>query len=541
VLGSRLPILEAPAPPWDDVHRRIVEEAIAAVLSTVDMEAVLERTGHLLRRHFGVTRVSVNRVAASDPTRAEVVLVSDPRHPATELGASFPLAGSASGAALASRRPCVVDPLRPDAPSYREEPLLAAYGYGSLVSFPLVFENDVLGTLDIAHPPAEGLLACCFAVAHQVAHLVAMALHNSLMVEEVKRLNRLLGRENELLKEELRQVKREGRYVAESAAMRAVVERVRRVASADTTVLVRGETGTGKEGLARMVHEFSPRFGGPFVAVNLGAIPEGLAESELFGHEKGAFTGAARRRAGKFEQAEGGTLFLDEVGDASPAVQVRLLRVLQERVVERVGGTAAVPVNVRVVAATNRDLEEAVRRGAFRQDLYYRLAVFPIELPPLRERRDDVRALGAHFLARFAAPMHRRPPRLTEAAWAALEGHGWPGNVRELENAIQRALILCPKDELGPDDLPPLAPGAAPGRGSTPGPDAPPRRFDEEARQVIERALAACGGRVYGANGAATMLGLKPTTLQGKMRRYRVGASDLGPRASGRAARKASL
>jgi formate hydrogenlyase transcriptional activator len=508
-----LPVLSAPPPP-DDVHRRIVEEAIAAVLSTVDMRTVLERTGKLLRRRFGVTRVAVNRVVARDPGRAEVVLVSDPRHPSSEVGATFPLQGSASGEALATRRPCVLDPLRPDAARYREEPLLAAYGYGSLVSFPLVFESEVLGTLDIAHPPAEGLLACCFAVAHQVAHLVAMALHNSLMVEEVQRLNRLLGRENELLKEELAQVKRDGRYVAESPAMRAVLERVRRVAPADTTVLIRGETGTGKEGLARMVHEFSPRFGGPFVAVNLGAIPEGLVESELFGHEKGAFTGAVRRRPGRFEQAEGGTLFLDEVGDAPASVQVRLLRVLQERVLERVGGTASVPVDVRVVAATNRNLEEAVARGAFRADLYYRLAVFPLELPPLRERPEDVRPLGAYFLARYAAQMHRHPPFVKEEVWAALERQAWPGNVRELENLLQRALILSSGPELALPDLPSAS--TAPPRADR------PRLFEVEVRELLERALRACEGRVYGPTGAAALLGLRPTTLQGKLRRYRL-------------------
>ena len=347
MVGTLLPVVGGP----DDPHRRIVEDAIEAVLSTVDMASVLERTGQLLRRHFGETRVAINRVSATDAARAEVVLVSDPRHPSPELGTTFPLAGSAAGKALADRVPCVVDPVDPERPRYREEPLLAAYGYGSLVSFPLVFENEVLGTLDIAHPPREGLLACCFEVAKQVAHLVAIALHNSLMVSEVQRLNGLLGRENALLKEEIRQFKRDTRYVAESAGMRDVIERVRLVAPSTTTVLIRGETGTGKEGLARMVHEFSPRFNAPFVPVNLGAIPEGLVESELFGHEKGAFTGAARRRAGRFEQAGGGTIFLDEVGDAPPSVQVRLLRVLQERVIERVGGTEPVPSALRRVTS----------------------------------------------------------------------------------------------------------------------------------------------------------------------------------------------
>ncbi len=500
----------------DDAHRRIVEDAIEAVLSTVDLRAVLERTGQLLRRHFGETRVAINRISPTDATRAEIVLVSDPRQPSPDVGTSFPLAGSAAGRALSERAPCVVDPLQPKAPRFREEPLLAAYGYGSLVSFPLVFENELLGTLDIAHPPREGLLACCFEVARQVAHLVAIALHNSLMVEEVQRLNRLLGKENALLKEEIRHIKREARYVAESPLMKEVVERIRLVAASTTTVLVRGETGTGKEGLARMVHEFSPRFSAPFVPVNLGAMPEGLIESELFGHEKGAFTGASRRRPGRFEQADGGTVFLDEVGDAPPSVQVRLLRVLQERVIERVGGTEPVPVDVRVVAATNRNLEEMVARGTFRADLYYRLAVFPLELPPLRERRDEIRALASHFLARHAAAMHRRPPRVSDEVWRALEAHAWPGNVRELENFVQRALILSPGPELQLPDLPagPLRAPAEPQATEAPG------HFDDEVRSVIERALAAAGGRVYGPGGAAALLGLRPTTLQGKMKKY---------------------
>jgi len=251
--------------------------------------------------------------------------------------------------------------------------------------------------------------------------------------------------------------------------------------------------------------------------VNLGAIPEGLIESELFGHEKGAFTGATRRRPGRFEQADGGTIFLDEVGDAPPSVQVRLLRVLQERVVERVGGAEPVRVDVRVVAATNRNLEEMVARGTFRADLYYRLAVFPVELPPLRERREDIRPLATYFIARHAAAMHRRPPRVSEDVWRALEAHDWPGNVRELDNFLERTLILSPGAELAQTDLP--VRGSAPPE-AEPATEAAPGRFDDEVRALIERALSHAGGRVYGPNGAASLLGLRPTTLQGKMKKY---------------------
>jgi formate hydrogenlyase transcriptional activator len=513
-----LPVL-TPPPDHEDPHRKIIEEAIEAVLATVDLQAVLERTGKLLNRRFGHTRVAIHRIFPDQPGRAQIALVSDPRNEDARAGEWFDLEGSLAGAALASREPVVVDPIDTAKARYPEERWLAPLGYGSVVSFPLLFEDEALGVLNIAHPPSEGLLDCCFQVARQVAHLVAIALHNSLMVEEVKRLNRLLDRENTLLKEEIRQIRRDSRYVAESPAMKAVLERVRLAAPSGTTVLVRGETGTGKEGLARMVHDLSPRFGAPFVAVNLGALPDTLIESELFGHEKGAFTGALRRRAGKFEQAEGGTLFLDEIGDAPPSVQVRLLRVLQEREIQRVGGAEAVKVDVRVVAATNRDLERMVKDGTFREDLYYRLAIFPVTLPPLRERREDIRPLATYFLERQASLMNRKPPRVPDDVWAALERHDWPGNVRELENYLQRALILSPGSELRlPDPPAPAArrDAAAASAAHDVG------RFDDEVRELIERALARCSGRVYGPQGAAALLGLKPTTLQGKMRKYGV-------------------
>jgi len=511
-----------PVLPQHDVHEKIVEEAIEAVLSTVDLQAVLERTGRLLNSRFGATRVAIHRVFPDAPGRAQVALVSDPRHPGSRLGEWFELPGSVAGAALAARQPVVVDPIDAAQPRYREERWLAELGYGSLVSFPLLFEEQVLGVLNIAHPPQEGLLDCCFQVAKQVAHLVAIALHNSLMVDEVQRLNRLLDRENRLLKEEIRQIKRDARYVAESPSMHAVLERVRLVAPSQTTVLVRGETGTGKEGLARMVHDLSPRFNAPFVTVNLGALPDTLIESELFGHEKGAFTGAARRRPGKFEQAEGGTIFLDEVGDAPPSVQVRLLRVLQEREIQRVGGTESLRVDVRVVAATNRDLEAMVADGTFRQDLYYRLSVFPLQLPPLRDRPDEIRALANYFLTREAALMHRKAPLVPEAAWAALAAYPWPGNVRELENFIQRALILSPGPELRLPDLPSPSPAGAAVAPADPALPAPPRRFDDEMRDLLGRALATTDGRIYGPQGAAALLGLKPSTLQGKLKKYGV-------------------
>ena len=498
---------------------QIVDEAITTLLATTDMEQVLQRIARLLRRSFGATRVSITRLL-DDPREVEVLLVDDPRLPAPAGRPRLALHGSARGPAVETRRPHVVPDLQPDGHRVREEPELAALGYGSLACFPLLVEDRVIGTLDIAHPPRCGIFEHCLLTAEAVARIIAIALHNSSLLEEVRRLNRLLDRENSVLRDQIQQTRRSLQYVAESPLMREVMEKLVMVAPSDSTVLIRGETGTGKEGLAHLVHELSRRAAGPFVVVNLGAIPETLIESELFGHEKGAFTGATRRKLGRFEQASGGTLFLDEVGDAPLPVQVKLLRALQGRHIERVGGEESIAVDVRVVAATNRSLERMLEEGGFRSDLYYRLSTFPIHLPPLRERREDIRPLALHLLERHAAAMHRRPPKVPEVLWAHLEAYAWPGNVRELENYLERALILSP----GPLLQAPL-PGAGlaePQPRGGPPPIATLLSFEEEMQALLGRALAVSGGRIYGPRGAAALLGLRPTTLQGKLRKYGV-------------------
>ncbi|MBW2426027.1 MAG: sigma-54-dependent Fis family transcriptional regulator [Deltaproteobacteria bacterium] len=258
-----------------------------------------------------------------------------------------------------------------------------------------------------------------------------------------------LEREVERLRDEVEDRQQLGQLVGRSDVMRSVFRTVERVARAEATVLVTGESGTGKELVARAIHDLSGRAEGPFVAVNCGAIPRELIESELFGHEKGAFTGATERRIGRIESADGGTLFLDEIGELDPAVQVKLLRALQERTFERVGSSQSTSVDVRIVTATNRDLAQDVADGQFREDLYYRVNVVPIQLPPLRERREDIRLLAETFVAR-ADP----PRRLSPAALAALEGYAWPGNVRELQNAIEHGLALCEGETIEPGDLP---------------------------------------------------------------------------------------
>ncbi|PPE73832.1 response regulator [Solimonas fluminis] len=271
----------------------------------------------------------------------------------------------------------------------------------------------------------------------------------------------LQSRQNAALKKDVARDFPVSGMVGDCAAMRAVSDRIQRVAGADITVLIRGESGTGKELAARAIHERSARAAGPFIAVNCAAIPDSLIEAELFGHEKGAFTGATQRKQGLVEAAHGGTLFMDEVGELAPAVQARLLRVLQEGEVRMVGSTASRKVDVRVLAATHRDLEQMVRERTFREDLYYRLKVMELMLPPLRERGDDVERLARHLLERAAQKLNRGGIRLSQRALAAIRAHHWPGNVRELGNAVERAVILCDGPTIEPEHLA-IPVGAAP-------------------------------------------------------------------------------
>jgi formate hydrogenlyase transcriptional activator len=304
--------------------------------------------------------------------------------------------------------------------------------------------------------------------------------------------------------------------VGSSQALRAVLDQVRMVAPTGATVLIGGETGTGKELVARAIHTQSGRRDRPFVKVNCAAIPAELLESELFGHEKGAFTGAAAQRVGRFEAANGGTLFLDEIGELPLGLQVKLLRALQEQEFERVGGSQTIRVDVRIVAATNQDLKAMVEENEFRADLYYRLAVFPLDVPPLRQRRDDIPALIRHFVQKHAARMGRRIERIPAFAMEALIAYDWPGNIRELQNVIERSVVLS----RGPD-LYVALPDAA-GRPEPVVLCAPASNAEATERGRILQVLRETKGMVGGANGAAARLGLKRTTLQSRMRKYNI-------------------
>jgi len=348
------------------------------------------------------------------------------------------------------------------------------------------------------------------AILQAVSRALAVAVANALANEEICKLRDQLEQENTVLREQLGRVQNFHEFVGDSPPIRRVLEAVEQVAATDATVLITGETGTGKELVARAIHRLSPRARGLLIKFNCAAIPDTLLAAELFGHERGAFTGAVARRKGRFEQADGGTLFLDEIGELPPGLQAMLLRVLQEREFERLGGGETVRVDVRIVAATNRDLAEDVRAGRFRSDLYYRLNVFPLRLPPLRERPADIPVLTAHFANKHGARFNRTISRIDRRVLGLLATYHWPGNVRELENVIERAVILSRDGTLSVDQD--ILPGVSVA-------DNIRERIEVQEREVIENALRAARGRVSGPKGAANALGIAPSTLEFRIKR----------------------
>ncbi|MCG3137119.1 MAG: Formate hydrogenlyase transcriptional activator [Phycisphaerae bacterium] len=356
-----------------------------------------------------------------------------------------------------------------------------------------------------------------------VANQVAVAVENALAFQEIEALKDKLAKEKAYLEEEVRTEHHFGDIVGENAALRAILRQIETVAPTDSTVLILGETGTGKELIARSVHDLSPRQGRTFVKLNCAAIPTGLLESELFGHEKGAFTGAISQKLGRFELAHQGTLFLDEVGDIPLELQPKLLRVLQEQEFERLGGTKTIRVNVRVVAATHRNLMEMIAENRFRSDLYYRLYVFPITLPSLRERPDDIPRLVRHFTQSFARRMGRRIESIPSSVMDALARYSWPGNVRELQNVIERAVILSPGPTLqvALTDLQPV-----PIQPATPTTAAEAITLTDAEREHILRALRETNWVLGGLDGAAARLGMKRSTLHWKMKKLGITRPD---------------
>ncbi|OGB92388.1 MAG: hypothetical protein A2Z31_01940 [candidate division NC10 bacterium RBG_16_65_8] len=392
-----------------------------------------------------------------------------------------------------------LDVLRESKTLHPQAEVILLTGHGTIES---AVEAMRLGAFDYVTKPFE---------ASELLHRVQNALDRNALVSEIR-----------LLRQQIREQRGIGSLVGKSPQMQRVGDMISRVAATDTTILIQGESGTGKELVARAIHDASPRVDRPFVAVNCGAVPETLLESELFGHVRGAFTGAISTKKGLFEEADNGTLFLDEIGDTALSTQIKLLRVLQEREIRRGGSNTSIKINVRVVAATHRNLEDMVREGRFREDLFYRLNVVTIPVPPLRERRDDIPLLANHFLELTARRMGKTAPTLSQDALAVLVDYAWPGNVRELGNSIEHAVLLAPKDHILPGDLPPSLRRKA----SSPNPGADPTRpvrLDDLERAHI---LTTLEKLAWNQARAAETLGIGRNTLWRKLKEYGIQIPD---------------
>jgi len=492
-------------------RQRLLLDVNNAVVTCLDRDSLFAAITGALQRVIPFDRAAlILHDPVKDVFKVLGVAGPVPSPPIIPLGTEWPRHESRAGWILDHHDAVLTKDLRTAEP-FVEHAALIREGILSAVSVPLLIKGKIIGTLNVGSRETdrygEGEVSLLAAIADQVA----IALANLLAYEEIAALKARLEEENLYLQEEVREEAAFGDVVGESRAIRGVLANVSKVAGTDSTVLVTGETGTGKELIVRAIHGLSRRKDKILVKVNCAALPAGVIESELFGHEKGAFTGALTRKVGRFELANGGTLFLDEIGDLPLELQAKLLRVLQDGEFERVGGTQSLKVNVRLVAATNRDLQLAVREERFRADLFYRLNVFPIIIPPLRERLEDVPRLARHFVMIYSAKMGKKvgPPG-TEALQRLLS-YSWPGNVRELQNIIERAVILSSGGRLELGDM-----LAAPSTGTV---EHRARTLEDIERKHIVSILEETGWRVSGERGAARILGLKRTTLEARMKK----------------------
>jgi formate hydrogenlyase transcriptional activator len=521
---------------------RTLLEINNAIISNLTQETLFAAIARALHRVIPFDRTAIFLHDAQKDVLRLLVLESSLPSAYFAVGLEMAPDESHVGWVFQHRRPL----LRRDLSTEREYPaegLALADGVRSFVIVPLVARGVAVGTLAVASVTTGQYSESDAAFLQEVANQVALAVENMKAYEEIAALKGRLERENVYLQEEIDREHNFVEMVGSSPALLDVLRRVESVAPTDLSVLVYGETGTGKELIARAIHDRSARRDRPLVKVNCSAIPTGLVESELFGHVKGAFTGALERRIGRFELANHGTLFLDEVGELPPEVQVKLLRVLQEQEFEPVGSSRTLRVDVRVIAATNRDLGEAVEAGRFRSDLFYRLNVFPLQVPPLRGRRSDIPQLVMFFLSRFSKRFGRTIDRVSEETMARLVGYAWPGNIRELQNVIERAVVLCEGPVLELDrDLLPAAPrprsvedadGAV--RAGLPGTEGPDPAattaasfptLEEMERSHILTALRQTGGVIEGPKGAARILSLHPNTLRSRMEKLGIRRSS---------------
>lgn len=435
----------------------------------------------------------------------------------------FPLGERKIGHIGASGESVFITNLQDDSQWMVDRAWAAAEGIKSFAGHPLTFRGEVLGVIGIFC--RKGMNDDAFRWLRILADQGAIAIANARAFEEIERLKRELEDENALLREEVSGI-REGReLIGESIEIKRLLEQVSLVAPTEAAILIEGESGSGKELVARALHQASKRAEKPLIKVNCAAIPRELFESEFFGHVKGAFTGAVRDRVGRFQLADRGTLFLDEVGEIPLELQSKLLRVLQEGEFERIGEATTRKVNVRIIAATNRQLKKESAEGRFREDLYYRLSVFPISVPPLRERKQDVPLLLAHFIQSAAHRLGVPVPTVSRTEVARLQEYSWPGNVRELGHVVERAVILARGGKADFSFVTNPASLAPPQTQTEPTPHgevAPDKQHREQQIANIRRALEQTNGKIYGKDGAAELLGISPTTLNSRIRRWKI-------------------
>jgi formate hydrogenlyase transcriptional activator len=495
-------------------RQRVLLEVNNAIVTCLDRESLFRATTAALKSVVPFDRAALH---IYDPVKQVLrvfgVTGPVPLPPIFPIGTELPREQSRNGWVLDHGVPLITFDMR-NPPAFLEHAALVQGGLRSALSVPMSVKGKIIGTLHVGSRVCGAYGSDDASLLLAIAEQVGLAIENLLAYEEIAALKARLEEENVYLQEEVRTEAAFGDVIGESPHILVVLAGVRKVAKTDSTVLVTGETGTGKELIVRAIHDLSRRKDKLLVKVNCAALPAGVIESELFGHERGAFTGALTRKVGRFELANRGTLFLDEVGDLPLELQAKLLRVLQDGEFERVGGTQTLKVDVRLIAATNRDLERAVAEERFRADLYYRLNVFPIVIPPLRKRLQDVPRLARHFAMLYASKMGKNVGPLGADVLDRLSSYSWPGNVRELQNVIERAVIVSPNGRFELGDFATAPPAASPKREA--------RSLDDVERQHIVSVLEQTGWRISGERGAAKILGLKRTTLEARMKKLEI-------------------
>jgi formate hydrogenlyase transcriptional activator len=497
-------------------RQRMLLEINNAVVSHLDLGAVFTAVSECLRKvipHDGSSLVLYDE--ETHRCRVHALHFTEKRSVIEECNGDLQVP-SPAGIAITTRRTTVFRErdLQDMAPISPMATYLLAEGVKSLCCVPLLSHNQAFGALNVGRQRDDAFVPEDVELLNQVAQQIAIAVENGLAYREIAELKEKLNKEKLYLESEIKTDYDFEDIIGHSAILKRVLKQVEIVAPTDSTVLILGETGTGKELMARAIHDRSSRRERTLVKLNCAAIPTGLLESELFGHERGAFTGAIAQKVGRFELADGGTLFLDEVGDIPLELQSKLLRVLQEQEFERLGGTRTIKVNVRLLAATNRDLARMVADKEFRSDLYYRLNVFPLTLPALRDRREDIPSLVRYFAQKFARRMKKTIDTISAEAMSALAEYSWPGNVRELENVIERATILSQGGELQ------LSLDRMASKANLE--SHPVETLESAERAHIMRALQAAHWIIGGPQGAAAKLGMKRTTLQSKMQKLSI-------------------